>query len=126
MTRVFELAKALGVNSKGLTTLCKDMGEPVKIFDVARKFAERQDPPMDITITGLRTGEKLTEVLFSQDETEIHTVHPAISQVDVPALDFATCMEATANGTLIDAGTLHDLTYRGIGLRNDLPTSQQP
>ena len=53
--------------------LVLDMGEPVKIFDVARKFAERQDPPMDITITGLRTGEKLTEVLFSQDETEIHT-----------------------------------------------------
>lgn len=106
--------------------LVLDMGEPVKIFDVARKFAERQDPPMEITITGLRAGEKLTEVLFSQDETEIRTDHPAISQVDVPALDFATCMEATANGTLIDAGTLHDLTYRGIGLHNDLPTSQKP
>jgi translation initiation factor IF-2 len=28
--RVFELSKAFGVNSKGLVTLCKDLGEPVK------------------------------------------------------------------------------------------------
>ncbi len=106
--------------------LVLDMGEPVKIFDVARKFAERQDPPMDITITGLRSGEKLSEVLFSQCETDIRRVHPAISHVAAPPLDFTTCMEATANGTLVDAGTLRELTLRGIGPLNDLTVQQRP
>ncbi len=106
--------------------LVLDMGEPVRIYNVARKFAQRHDPPLDITITGLRSGEKLTEVLFSDDETEIHRVHPVISQVPAPPLDFATCCEATADGTLIDAGTLRDLIYRGLGVRDDLTTHPKP
>jgi len=65
-------------------------------------------------------------VLFSEDETEIHRVHPVISQVPAPPLDFATCCEATADGTLIDAGTLRDLIYRGLGVRDDLTTHPKP
>jgi O-antigen biosynthesis protein WbqV len=46
-----------------------EMGEPVKIMDLARQMialSGRRD--VDIQITGLRPGEKLTESLF--DETE--------------------------------------------------------
>ena len=40
-----------------------DMGEPVRIADVARRLADQADRPIEITYTGLRPGEKLHEVL---------------------------------------------------------------
>ena len=45
-----------------------DMGEPVKIVDVAERFAMQHDPPLEIVFTGLRPNEKLHEDLISLDE----------------------------------------------------------
>jgi len=61
-----------------------DMGEPVRIDDVARRFAARAEPPLEIVYTGLRPGEKLHEVLLSADERPSSTLHPMISRVVVP------------------------------------------
>jgi O-antigen biosynthesis protein WbqV len=55
----------------GVLTL--EMGEPVKIIDLARRMIELQglvpDKDIEIRITGLRPGEKLTEALVDVNET---------------------------------------------------------
>jgi O-antigen biosynthesis protein WbqV len=59
-----------------------DMGEPVKIVDLARQMIRLAglEPDRDIAIkfTGLRHGEKLTEVLSDADEPLVPTVLPGI------------------------------------------------
>jgi FlaA1/EpsC-like NDP-sugar epimerase len=64
------------------------MGEPVKIVDVARRFANLHDPPLSIVYTGLRPGEKLTEDLISTDEVAVTKQHPLVQHVAVPPLSF--------------------------------------
>ena len=64
-----------------------DMGEPVRIADVARRLADEADRPIEIVYTGLRPGEKLHEVLQSDDEVPRPTPHELIAVVDVPPLD---------------------------------------
>ena len=64
-----------------------DMGEPVRIADVARRLADNADRPIEIVYTGLRPGEKLHEVLQSDDEVPRPTPHELIAVVDVPPLD---------------------------------------
>jgi FlaA1/EpsC-like NDP-sugar epimerase len=66
--------------------LVLDMGDPVKIVDVARQMAAQSPRPIEIVFTGLRPGEKLHEDLFSRDEIARTGSHPMISHVDVPPL----------------------------------------
>ena len=55
-----------------------DMGEPIKIVDVARQMIRlaglRPDQDVEITFTGLRPGEKLYEELFDRDERRLPAV----------------------------------------------------
>lgn len=67
--------------------LVLDMGEPVKIVDVAERLVEESGQDIEIHFTGLRPGEKMHEVLFSNLEEGSTTSHPLISEVYVPALD---------------------------------------
>jgi FlaA1/EpsC-like NDP-sugar epimerase len=59
-----------------------DMGQPVKIIDMARQMIElsgyKPDIDIEIKITGLRPGEKLFEELRHDDETHEPTEHPRI------------------------------------------------
>ena len=66
--------------------LVLDMGEPVRILDVAERLASRSSMPIDIEFTGLRPGEKLHEALVSESEIDIRRAHSLISHVPVPAL----------------------------------------
>lgn len=68
------------------SVLVLDMGEPIKIVDVAKRMIAEAGRPVDIVYTGLRPGEKLHEVLFSHSEVAGGTVHPLISRVCVPAV----------------------------------------
>jgi FlaA1/EpsC-like NDP-sugar epimerase len=55
-------------------TLVLDMGEPVRILDLARtliRFSGRSEREVGIRFTGLRQGEKMTEELFYATE-EVH------------------------------------------------------
>jgi FlaA1/EpsC-like NDP-sugar epimerase len=61
--------------------LVLEMGEPVRIADVARRMAETVDPPLGVEVTGLRPGEKLNETLFATHEVPEPTRHQAISRV---------------------------------------------
>ncbi|MDW3217884.1 MAG: nucleoside-diphosphate sugar epimerase/dehydratase [Acidimicrobiales bacterium] len=75
-------AGAVGLDGEALVL---DMGEPVKIVDVARRLAAQADRPIDIVFTGLRPGEKLHEVLLGQAEADDRHAHPLISHCRVPA-----------------------------------------
>jgi dTDP-glucose 4,6-dehydratase len=64
-----------------------DMGEQVKIIDVATtliRMSRRKD--IDIVYTGLRPGEKMGEDLFSLSEDHRATTNRLVTSVDVPAL----------------------------------------
>ncbi len=64
-----------------------DMGEPVRIYDVARQLAAARGADVPIEFTGLRPGEKLHEDLFCSDETPTRSAHDLIRFVDVPSLE---------------------------------------
>lgn len=70
-----------------------DMGEPVKIIDLARKMIQLSGliPDQDIKIveTGLRPGEKLYEELLAGKENTLHTHHPKIMRARVRKSDKA-------------------------------------
>jgi FlaA1/EpsC-like NDP-sugar epimerase len=69
-----------------------DMGEPVKVMDMAMNLIRLSglEPHNDIKIkyTGLRPGEKLFEELFSEGEQPLPTHHPKISIAGVEENNF--------------------------------------
>jgi dTDP-glucose 4,6-dehydratase len=68
--------------------LVLDMGEPVRIADVARTLINGTPGcRSSIVYTGLRPGEKLTEVLFGEGESALYRPrHPLVSHVSVPGM----------------------------------------
>jgi FlaA1/EpsC-like NDP-sugar epimerase len=74
---------AIGKNGEALVL---DMGEPVRIDEVARQLVAQAARPVRIVYTGLRSGEKLHEELFGVGEVDLRPHHPLISQVPVPPL----------------------------------------
>jgi FlaA1/EpsC-like NDP-sugar epimerase len=67
--------------------LVLDMGEPVRIAELARVLAARAERTITVEFTGLRPGEKLHEALLASDELDCRSVHPLISHVGAPPLD---------------------------------------
>jgi FlaA1/EpsC-like NDP-sugar epimerase len=70
-----------------------DMGEPVKIVDLARQMIRLAGliPDQDIAIefTGLRPGEKLHEELFHDSEAAVPTANPALRLAAPRTADYA-------------------------------------
>ncbi|WP_410814010.1 polysaccharide biosynthesis protein [Micromonospora sp. 067-2] len=67
--------------------LVLDMGDPVRIVDLARQMADQASSAVPIVYTGLRPGEKLHEDLLGTGEVDTRPFHPLVSHVAVPALD---------------------------------------
>ncbi len=55
-----------------------DMGEPVKIVDLAKRMIQLSGADIEIEFTGLRFGEKLYEEVLNEKETTLPTYHPKI------------------------------------------------
>jgi FlaA1/EpsC-like NDP-sugar epimerase len=86
-----------------------DMGDPVKIVDLARRMIELsgKEPDRDIAIefTGIRAGEKVHEDLFGPEETIAATEHPKILRASRPPIDAVWLDEELAElERLVEAG----------------------
>ncbi|WP_299824155.1 nucleoside-diphosphate sugar epimerase/dehydratase [uncultured Pontibacter sp.] len=77
-----QLVLEAGTMGKGGEIFIFDMGEPVKIVDLAKKMIKlaglTPGVDIDIVFTGLRPGEKLYEELLNEEETTIPTHHNKI------------------------------------------------
>ncbi|MBA3827732.1 MAG: polysaccharide biosynthesis protein [Taibaiella sp.] len=87
-----QLVIEAGVVGQGGEIFVFDMGEPVKIVDLARKMIRLagKEPDVDIEIvySGLRPGEKLYEELLNNAENTVHTYHDKIMIAQVREYDF--------------------------------------
>ncbi|WP_010522816.1 polysaccharide biosynthesis protein [Aquimarina agarivorans] len=77
-----QLVIEAGTMGKGGEIFIFDMGQSVKIFDLAKKMISlsglHYPEDIDIKITGLRPGEKLYEELLSNTENTLPTYHKKI------------------------------------------------
>lgn len=77
-----------------------DMGEPVRIVDLARTMialsGKRPDIDIPIVFTGLRPGEKLFEELFEEDEATLPSGADGVFVATAHFLDRQTIMETLA------------------------------
>ncbi len=76
-------AGAIGGRGEALVL---DMGEPVKIVDVAERMIALSGRGIEVVFTGLRSGEKMREELIGDGEQDRRPLHPLISHVTVPQL----------------------------------------
>ncbi len=89
-----QLVLEAGAMGKGGEIFIFDMGESVKIVDLAKKMIKLSglilDKDISIIYTGLRPGEKLYEELLANEENTIPTHHKQILIAKVKEYDFET------------------------------------
>lgn len=116
MTRYFmsiEEAVQLVLQAAALATggdlFVLDMGEPVRILDLAERMIRlagfRVGADVEVQVTGVRPGEKLVEELIASDEPSEPTAHPSIARIS-PAIP--------------DPDAVRDLVLRLETLANEL------
>jgi FlaA1/EpsC-like NDP-sugar epimerase len=105
--------------------LVLDMGEPVRIADVARTLINRTPGcPSTIVYTGLRPGEKLTEVLFGEGESALYRPrHPLVSHVSVPGMRSIDVPGIDEVRPAHLVSTLRNLAFGRVGLHGEEPTT---
>jgi FlaA1/EpsC-like NDP-sugar epimerase len=79
------VVQAGGIGSPS-EVLILDMGEPVRILDIAERMIAMSGRDIGIVYTGLREGEKMHEELVGLGESDNRPVHPKISHTTVPPL----------------------------------------
>jgi dTDP-glucose 4,6-dehydratase len=76
-----QLVLQAAAEGEGGDVLVLDMGDPVRIQDIANRMIELSGRSIDIIYTVLRPGEKLHEDLLSDTETAIPAAHPKIMRL---------------------------------------------
>lgn len=81
-----QLVIQAGAIGRAGEVLILDMGEPVRILDVAERMIAASGKKVEIVFTGLREGEKLHEELIGLSESDERPFHGKITHTVVPAL----------------------------------------
>ncbi|MDP3584896.1 MAG: nucleoside-diphosphate sugar epimerase/dehydratase [Thiobacillus sp.] len=103
-----QLVLQAGLMGEGGEIFVLDMGEPVKIAELAKlmiRLSGADESQIRIDYTGLRPGEKLYEELLADDESTLPTPHPKLRVAQARAADaawLAVCM------AWLDGNGLHD------------------
>jgi FlaA1/EpsC-like NDP-sugar epimerase len=88
-----QLIMQAGAMGRGNEVFVLDMGEPIKIADLARDMITlsglEPDKDVKIAFTGLRPGEKLYEELLTEGEHIKSTLHQKIKVADIEKKDWA-------------------------------------
>lgn len=117
-----QLVLEAGAMGNGGEIFVFNMGEPVKIVDLARKMilmagmVPNQD--IDIIFTGLRPGEKLYEELLDGQEGTIPTHHPKIKKATVREYQFEVV--GSKIQTLIDGAVAGEIANNLVRQMKDL------
>lgn len=82
-----QLVIQAGAIGHGGEVLLLDMGEPVRILDVAQRMIAMSGKSVDIVFTGLRPGEKMHEELIGDGEVDATRIHPKISHARIQPID---------------------------------------
>jgi FlaA1/EpsC-like NDP-sugar epimerase len=117
-----QLVLQAGAMGQGGDVFVLDMGEPVKIIDLARRMVQLsglsvrdQDHPqgdIEIAITGMRPGEKLYEELLIGDNPEA-TEHPRIMKAHEHYLEW-NALQAQLSALLAGADANDDVAIRAV------------
>ena len=87
-----QLVLEAGAMGKGGEIFIFDMGESIKVFDIAKKMIQLSGYiyPDDINIifSGLRPGEKLYEELLANKENTLPTYHPKIMVAKIREINY--------------------------------------
>ena len=113
-----QLVLQAGLMGEGGEIFVLDMGEPVKIAELARlmiRLSGADEDRIRIEYTGLRPGEKLYEELLADDESTLPTPHPKLRVAKARAADagwYAECLTWLA----------HPDTYGEAAVKRQLQT----
>ncbi|MFQ5613186.1 MAG: polysaccharide biosynthesis protein [Anaerolineae bacterium] len=121
-----QLVLQAAVLGSGGEVFVLDMGQPIKILDIARDLIRLSglQPGTDIaiTFTGLRPGEKLHEGLFTPEEKPAPTQHPQI--MAIPATCPASAQFWSRVDSLINAAYGGDTHSMKTLLQEIVPDAQ--
>ena len=113
MTRYFmtipeasRLVLQAGAIAEGGETFVLDMGEPVKIVDLAKnliRLSGFSTDEIEITFSGIRPGEKLFEELLGEDEVHGEQIYPKIYRGKTPPVNIHVIEDLVASQHYLSA-----------------------
>ena len=120
-----QLVLQAGVMTRGGEVFVLDMGEPVRILDMAKDLIElsglKPYEDIEIQFTGLRPGEKLFEELLTAEEGTTSTTHAKIFRANLRQVDGALLEQK-----LVTLRKMRDEAAVRAMIRDIVPTYCQP
>ncbi|MCD5347774.1 polysaccharide biosynthesis protein [Agromyces sp. S2-1-8] len=104
-----------------------DMGEPVRVMDLAESLVKATAPHIDIEVTQLRPGEKLYEELTYNPELATSTANSKVfilqveEEMDVPVAEIRRTLDRGRAGDLSDEDARAALVQMGFNIDPRLP-----